>query len=103
MVWNGAEHRVHTEWQRPLSSVHSIMMEKFTEWQWPISGVHSIMMEKSALAGEGEGCTPNHFHYFTITYKVAVAVYSPAAGRADTLTLFISTPMYSVVRAEQVL
>ncbi len=24
-----------------------------TEWQWPISGVHSIMMEKSALAGEG--------------------------------------------------
>jgi hypothetical protein len=64
------------------------MMEKFTEWQWPISGVHSIMMEKSALAGEGEGCTPNHLHYFTITYKVAVAVYAPAAGRADTLTLF---------------
>ncbi len=27
-----------------------------TEWQWPISsGVHSIMMEKSALAGEGGG------------------------------------------------
>ncbi len=34
-------HRVHTEWQRPLS------------------GVHSIMMEKLAQAGEGgEGCTP---------------------------------------------
>ncbi len=26
-----------------------------TEWQLPISGVHSIMMDKSALAGEGGG------------------------------------------------
>jgi hypothetical protein len=24
----GTAHRVHTEWQRPLSSVHSIMTEK---------------------------------------------------------------------------
>ncbi len=31
-------HRVHTEWQRPLSGVHSIIMEKF------------------AQAGEGRGC-----------------------------------------------
>jgi hypothetical protein len=38
-----------------LSVVHSIMMGKFTEWQWPISGVHSIMMEISALAFEGGG------------------------------------------------
>jgi hypothetical protein len=28
----------------------------YTEWQRPISGVHSIMMEKSAQAGEGGGC-----------------------------------------------
>ncbi len=40
----GSEHRVHTE------------------WQWPISGVHSIMMGKSVLAGEGGGCTPTPFH-----------------------------------------
>ncbi len=33
---------------RPDHKVH-------TEWQWPISGVHSIMMEKPAHAGEGEG------------------------------------------------
>jgi hypothetical protein len=33
-----------------------------TEWQLPISGVHFIMMEKSALAGEGGGCTPIPFH-----------------------------------------
>ncbi len=24
-------HRVHTEWQRPLSGVHSIMMEKLAQ------------------------------------------------------------------------
>jgi hypothetical protein len=68
--------------KRPLSGVHSIMMEKLAqtgvgtisnitckvvvyapaeradhrvhiEWQWPLSGVHSIMMEKSAQPGEG--------------------------------------------------
>jgi hypothetical protein len=38
-------HRVHTDWRRSLS------------------GVHSIMMEKLAQAGEGGGCTPNPFHY----------------------------------------
>ncbi len=32
-----------------------------TEWQLPISGVHSIMMEKSALAGEGGGARPPPF------------------------------------------
>ncbi len=37
-------HRVHTEWQRPLS------------------GVYSIMMETLAQAGEGGGCTPTPFH-----------------------------------------
>ncbi len=31
-----------------------------TEWQWPISGVHSIMMEKSAPAGEGGGGSSYH-------------------------------------------
>ncbi len=33
-----------------------------TEWQWPLSGDHSIMMVKSAQPGEGEGCTPSLFH-----------------------------------------
>jgi hypothetical protein len=39
----GLSHRVHTEWQRALS------------------GVHSIMMEKLAQAGEVGGCTPSPF------------------------------------------
>ena len=38
-------HRVHTEWQRPLS------------------GVHSIMMEQLAQAGEDGECTPAHFQF----------------------------------------
>ncbi len=49
-----------------------------------ISGVHPIM-EKSALAGEGGGCTSTLFQPITITYKFAV--YTPAE-RADTLPLF---------------
>jgi hypothetical protein len=28
---------------------------EYTEWQWPLSGVHSIMMEKLAQAGKGAG------------------------------------------------
>ncbi len=39
MFFNNKLHRLHTE------------------WQWPISGVHSIMMEKSALAKDCERCT----------------------------------------------
>ncbi len=44
------------------------------------------MMEKSALAGEGGGCTPTSFTLVTLTYKVAVQYAS--AERADTLNLY---------------
>jgi hypothetical protein len=27
----------------------------YTDWQWPLSGLHSIMMEKSAHPGDGGG------------------------------------------------
>jgi hypothetical protein len=47
-----------------------------TEWQRPLSGLHYIMIEKLDQAG---------LTIFTITYKVAV--YAPAE-RADTLPLF---------------
>jgi hypothetical protein len=50
-----------------------------TEWQRPFSGVHSIMMEKLAQAGEGGGARPPPFtipvYHDTITYKVVV--YAP--------------------------
>jgi hypothetical protein len=72
------EHRVHTEWQLPVSGVHSI-----------------IRVEKLAQPGEGGGARPPPFTLVTITYKVAV--YAPAE-RADTLPLFHIYPyMYSVV------
>ncbi len=60
----------------------SITEYTHTEWQRPLSGVHSILIEK--LAGEGGGCTPTPLTLFTITYKVAL--YAPAQ-RTDTLTL----------------
>ncbi len=75
---DGSAHRVHTE------------------WQWPLSGVHSIMMEKLAQPDEGGGRVNSHplFTISTITYKVVVYAL---AERADTLSLFLLYPyMYSV-------
>jgi hypothetical protein len=43
-------------------SADAILPTEYTEWQRPLSGVHSIIMEKSAQAGEGGGCTANPFH-----------------------------------------
>jgi hypothetical protein len=66
-----------------------------TEWQLPISGVHSIMMEKSAQPdkrGVG-GAHPPPFTLVTITYKVVL--YAPAEW-ADTLPLFHFYPLYVV-------
>jgi hypothetical protein len=71
-------------------------LTEYTEWQRQLSGVHSIVMEKLAQAAKGGGCTPTPFHFInTITYKVVV--YAPAE-RAVTLPLFLLFPyMYSVV------
>ncbi len=67
-----------------------------TEWQFPISGVNSIMMKKSALAGEGGGCTPTPFHSSYHHVQSCSVRYAPAE-RSDTLTLFHLYPyVYSV-------
>ncbi len=66
----GLDQRVHTEWQRPRSCVHSIMIYR-----------------KLAQAGEGGGARPPPSTVFTITYKVALHLHAPAQ-RTDTLTLF---------------
>ncbi len=78
--FTGHTHRVHTEWQLPLS------------------GVHSNMMEKLAQPGEGGGCTSIPIHYiYTITYKVEV--YAPAewAGPLPLFLLLLYPYMFSVV------
>jgi hypothetical protein len=51
---------------------------EYTEWQRPLSGIHSIMMEKLAQAGEFGGCRPLPFTLSTIMYKVVV--YAPTEG-----------------------
>ncbi len=67
-----------------------------TEWQLPLSGVHSIMMEKLAQSSEGGGARPSPFTISTITYKVVT--YAPAKS-ADTLSLLLLYPcMYSVIK-----
>ncbi len=65
-----------------------------TEWQLPLSGVHSIIMEKLSQPGEGGGCSPPPFTISNITYKVVV--YAPAE-RADILPLFQLYPCMNSV------
>ncbi len=62
---------------------------EYTEWQRPLSGVHSIMTKKSAQAGEGGGCTPTTVHY-TYHHVQSFGV----RWRADTLPLFLLYPLY---------
>ncbi len=73
----------------------SHLLRVHTEWQLPLSGVHSIMMEKLTQAGIVGGARPPLFTTVTITYKVALYAL---AEWADTLTLFhLYQYMYSVV------
>ncbi len=65
-----------------------------TEWQRPLSGLKSIMMEKLAQASEGGGARPPPFTILPVTYKVAVYA---SAERADKL-YFIAIPIHSVVK-----
>jgi hypothetical protein len=53
-------------------------------------------MEKSALAGDGRGCTPTPLQPFTIMFKVAVYRYAPAE-RSDTLPVFHLYPILYVL------
>jgi hypothetical protein len=55
-----------------------------TDWQWPLSGVHSIMMEKSAQLGEDWGVHADPLSLYSIYHHVQRVVYAPAE-RADTL------------------
>ncbi len=65
-------------WQDCVTTEH-------TEWQCPVSDVHSTMMVKSAQPGKGGVARPTPFTLSTITSKVVV--YAPAK-RADTLLLY---------------
>ncbi len=74
-----------------------MFLPQSTQWQWPLSGVHSIMLVKSAQAGEDGGCTPSPFYStYTITSKFAVS--APAECKADTLQYpyFSSTPIFTL-------
>ncbi len=69
---------------------YTVNSTEYTEWQRPLSGVHSIMMEKNFQAGGG-GARPPPFTVSTITYKVGM--YAPAE-RADTLPPVSTLPLY---------
>ncbi len=76
----------------------TVLPTEYTEWQRPLSGVHFILMEKSTQTGEGGdgGCTPTPF-YHIYYYVQNCGLYAPAE-RADTPPLFLLYPyMYSVI------
>ena len=52
---------------------------EYTEWQWPLSGVHSIMMVKSAHPGEGGGARPPPFS-LSIPSQAKLSVRSSLQG-----------------------
>ncbi len=54
---------------------------EYTEWQRPLSGVHSIMMETFAQVGEGGSCTPTLFHYIYHHVQLSCALLSSWEGR----------------------
>jgi hypothetical protein len=63
-----------------------------TEWQWPLSGVHSHHDDKNqpslVRVGGGARSPP-----FTLSTIIKVVVYAPAET-ADTLPLFLLYPLY---------
>jgi hypothetical protein len=69
---------------------------EYTEWQWPLSGVHSIMMEKLAQAYEAGGCTPSPCHYIYHQVQSCGVPYAPAE-KAGTLLLFLLYPSIYLV------
>ncbi len=66
-----------------------------TEWQRELSGVHPIMVDKLAQAGEGWGhAHPLSLYLPSHTRIKFQFIYAPAE-RADTFTLFHFYPQYS--------
>ncbi len=62
-----------------------------TEWQWPLSGVHSNMIEKWALTGEGGGCTLTPLSFYLVSRtKLQCALHLRGQIHSP---YFISTPI----------
>ncbi len=61
---------------------------EYTEWQLPLSGVHSIMMENWPRLVRVRGGCPLPFTVFTITYKVVVYASAERAGYTPPFLLY---------------
>ncbi len=67
---------------------------EYTEWQRPLSGVHSIMMEKLAQAVRLGGARPAPVTLTTIMYKVVV--YRTLQLRGRNTPYFYSNLMFTL-------
>jgi hypothetical protein len=70
-----------------------------TEWQWPLSGIHFIMMVKSAQPGKGGGCAlpiwlsiPSRAKLW-YTLQMRGQIHSPYFSSIPICTLWPRTPL----------
>ncbi len=71
---------------------------EYTEWQRPLSGLHSIMMDKMVQAGENGGARHARPPPFTIsTTKYKVVVCAPAEGADSPPPPFLLYPSLYVL------
>jgi hypothetical protein len=84
----------------PTRSQITSQPTEYTEWQRPFSGVHSVMMEKLAHAGEGGGARPPPFTIPSITYKSGVrgGRYTPPLFLLYPYMCSVSPPVGLVVQ-----
>ncbi len=74
------------------SLIGNISHRVHIEWQWPLSGVYSIMMEKSAQPGAGGGCTPTPFHSIYLPSRTKLQCTLQLRGQMHP-HYFYSTPI----------
>ncbi len=82
--------RMQELFTRANSKFHYLTHRVHTEWQLPISGVRSIIMEKAAWLMRVGGARPPPLTLGTITYKVAV--YTPYFISTHIRTLWFDPP-----------
>jgi hypothetical protein len=76
----------------------TVLPTEYTEWKRPLSSVHSILMEKSAQAGQGGGCTPTPLSPYLPLRTKFCSIRPSWEGRYRYTPLFLLYPyMYSVI------
>jgi hypothetical protein len=80
---------------KPLDS-ETVHHRVHTEWQWPLSGVHSGLVEKFAQDGEG-GRVDSHYIY---EYHNVQSCDERADTPISTISLYVLCAVYSSIECK---